>query len=280
MGSGGSHDERGMTGASDAEARAFAAAFRSFLDWVHSDQNDAYTRNEVVALIEDFLAAARPQHSVVTRPLPVFEHVSLQTAIDAWSTEPGRTVSMHGITIPPHHGSVRLQQLVTGEGIPRLRLSAPPLVDLPNGPGSTLACVLLAALLVTDDRGKYVVMIVGPSEHEQGLALEVAGLSVGAAQAVHAELDDLRSRLNVYRGHVLDVSVTPMGGVALAFGEVPSTAREDVVLPEIVLSRVERHALGVSAHRDALLEAGQHLKRGLLLYGRPVPVEHTPPGTS
>ncbi len=32
---------------------------------------------------------------------------------------------------------------------------------------------------------------------------------------------------------------------------------------------MERHALGVAAHRDALLDAGQHLKRGLLLYGPP-----------
>jgi ATP-dependent 26S proteasome regulatory subunit len=36
-----------------------------------------------------------------------------------------------------------------------------------------------------------------------------------------------------------------------------------------VIGRVERHALGIAAHRDALLGAGQHLKRGLLLYGPP-----------
>jgi SpoVK/Ycf46/Vps4 family AAA+-type ATPase len=60
-----------------------------------------------------------------------------------------------------------------------------------------------------------------------------------------------------------------MGGVALTFGEVPNTPRSDVVLPETVLTRVERHALGVAAHRGALLAAGQHLKRGLLLYGPP-----------
>ena len=41
------------------------------------------------------------------------------------------------------------------------------------------------------------------------------------------------------------------------------------MLPDAVLARVERHALGVAAHRDALLAAGQHLKRGLLLYGPP-----------
>jgi SpoVK/Ycf46/Vps4 family AAA+-type ATPase len=60
-----------------------------------------------------------------------------------------------------------------------------------------------------------------------------------------------------------------MGGVTLEFAGEPTTSRDEVVLPEVVLARVERHALGVAAHRDALLAAGQHLKRGLLLYGPP-----------
>ncbi|MET3806560.1 hypothetical protein ABIB25_003576 [Nakamurella sp. UYEF19] len=257
-----------MTGASPDDAREFAAAFRSFLNWVHA-QDEGGTRNEVVALVADFLGPDGLAFSVLTRGLPVFEHVNLQTALDSWSVHPSRSVAVHGVTIPPHFGSVGLQQLLMGEGIPPLRLSAPPLVDLPNGPGSTLACLLRAVLLVTDERGRYVVMVAGPSEHEQSLSVEVAGLAVQDAQSVLAELDTLRSTLNVYRGHVLDVSGTPMGGVALAFADVPATRREDVVLPAAVLARVERHALGVSTHRAELLAAGQHLKRGLLLYGPP-----------
>jgi len=258
-----------MAGPSESEARDFALAFRSFLAWVHSDRFDDRDRNEVVTLVSDHLGVEGRETSVVARALPAFEHVNLQTALDAWTAEPGRASAVHGITLPPHYEPVTLQQLVTGEGIPPLRLSAPAFADLPNGPGSTLACLLLAALLVEDARGRYVVMVVGPSEHTNALRVEVAGLPVEEAQAVHAELDELRSRLNVYRGHVIDVSLTPMGGVSLAFGEVPLTARADVILPDIVLERVERHALGVVAHREALLAAGQHLKRGLLLYGPP-----------
>ena len=95
------------------------------------------------------------------------------------------------------------------------------------------------------------------------------GLPVADAQAVLAELDQLRLELNVYRGHLLDVTLTPMGGIVLTFAVPPGLRRDDVVLPDAVLARVERHALGVAAHRDALLAAGQHLKRGLLLYGPP-----------
>ena len=145
----------------------------------------------------------------------------------------------------------------------------PALVDLPNGPASTLGCLKLALLLVTDARGRYVVMVQGPGEHHPGLEVEIAGLPVADAQAVLGELDRLRLELNVYRGHLLDVTLSPMGAVVLTFAAPPELRRHDVVLPDTVLTRVERHALGVAAHRAALLAAGQHLKRGLLLYGPP-----------
>lgn len=257
-----------MTPASDGEARQFAAAFRSFLEWVHSE-SAGVNRSEAATLVRDFLGPEAAEESVVTRSLAVFEHVNLQTALNAWAREPGREVVIRGISLPPHHGMVTLQQLIAGDVGPYLRLSAPPLVDLPDGPGSTLACLLLALILVTDARGRYVVMVAGPIEHQPTLDVEIAGLPVDAAQAVHAELADLRQRLNVYRGHVLDVEMTPMGSVSLTFSQIAGLDRDDVILPEPVLGRVERHALGIAAHRQALLSAGQHLKRGLLLYGPP-----------
>jgi ATPase family associated with various cellular activities (AAA) len=253
--------------APDDEAREFAAAFRGFLDWVHSTAVE--DRNEVARLVREFLGPEAMQHSVVARELPPFEHVNLQTAVDAWSTSRGRTADVRGIAMPPHYGGLSLHQLVAGEGLPPIRLAAPALADLPNGPGSTLGCLRLALLLVTDDDGRYVVMVQGPGEHHPGLEVEVAGLPVEQAQRVLAELDRLRSELNVYRSHLIDVSLSQMGHVNLTFAAPAGLSREDVVLPESVLARVERHALGIAEHRAALLGVGQHLKRGLLLYGPP-----------
>src|SRR3954452_11228039 len=166
----------GTGGASAAEARAFAAAVQSLLAWVHAPENGE--RNEVAALVREVLGEAGEAESVVTRQLPPFEHVNLQTALDAWSTEPGRRVDVRGVAIPPHYGGVSLQQLVSGEALPPLRLSAPALVDLPNGPRSTLACLRLALLLVEDDRGRYVLLLQGPGEHQPNITVEVAGLPV------------------------------------------------------------------------------------------------------
>ena len=253
--------------AADEAARDFAAAFRRFLDWIHGP--DSAEANEVSGLVRECLGADGGQHSVVTRELAPFEHVNLQTALDSWSARAGRTVQVRGIALPPHYGGVSLQQLVAGEGLPPLRLSAAALTDLPNGPGSTLGCLRLALLLVADQHGRYVVMIQAPNEHHEALEIEVAGLPVDLAQHLLAELDQLRAELNVYRGHLLDVSLSGMGGVVLTFAGPPGLGRDDVVLPPAVLARVERHALGVASHRAALLAAGQHLKRGLLLYGPP-----------
>jgi len=252
---------------SETEAREFAVAFRGFLDWVHSTAGRE--RNEVSALARDFLVPDGVRHSVVTRELPPMEHVNLQTAIDAWSALAGRTVEVRGIAMPPHYGGLSLQQLIAGEALPPLRLAAPALTDLPNGPGTSLGCLRLALLLVIDQDGRYVVMIQAPSEHQPVLQVEVAGLPVEAAQHVLIDLDRLRAELNVYRGHLLDVSLGPMGQIVLSFVDPPGLTRDDVVLPESVLARVERHALGVATHREALLGAGQHVKRGLLLYGPP-----------
>jgi ATP-dependent 26S proteasome regulatory subunit len=42
-----------------------------------------------------------------------------------------------------------------------------------------------------------------------------------------------------------------------------------VILPPAVLDGIERHVLGVARHATRLTASGQHLRRGLLLYGAP-----------
>ena len=62
------------------EARQFAAQFQRFFRWVH--EAAPQEGNEVSELVRDFLGPEGTRHSVVTRELPRFEHVNLQTAID------------------------------------------------------------------------------------------------------------------------------------------------------------------------------------------------------
>src|SRR5687768_13394071 len=49
----------------------------------------------------------------------------------------------------------------------------------------------------------------------------------------------------------------------------PALTASEVILPEGLLQKVSGHALGIAEHRASLSEYGQHLKRGILLYGKP-----------
>ena len=75
--------------------------------------------------------------------------------------------------------------------------------------------------LVNDAAGRYVLMVNGPGEHDPSLDVEIAGLAVDDAQAVLTHLDALRRKLNVYRGQLLEVGATPMGGIVLSLPSHP-----------------------------------------------------------
>jgi ATPase family associated with various cellular activities (AAA) len=53
------------------------------------------------------------------------------------------------------------------------------------------------------------------------------------------------------------------------FLERPAVGRDQIVLPDELLENIERQVLGIGRHSGRLLASGQHLKRGILLYGAP-----------
>ncbi len=56
---------------------------------------------------------------------------------------------------------------------------------------------------------------------------------------------------------------------SVKFHKLPQIGREDIILPDGLLERIERHTIDFSRHSQRLLMAGRHLKRGLLLHGMP-----------
>src|SRR6185436_13608190 len=70
-------------------------------------------------------------------------------------------------------------------------------------------------------------------------------------------------------GHVLSLSADMYGHVVVSFRHLPAIERDQIILPTGLLERVERQTVGFARHSAKLLEAGRHLKRGILLHGRP-----------
>jgi hypothetical protein len=115
----------------------------------------------------------------------------------------------------------------------------------------------------------------------QGAAMQMGGRPSGrldilavdseVARDLVTEVRRLMQERSILRGQVVTFADDPYGqGLGgITFFERPAMVRDDVVLPDGLLDRVTDHVLGIAEHRAVLGEHGQHLKRGILLFGPP-----------
>jgi hypothetical protein len=144
-------------------------------------------------------------------------------------------------------------------------------VNVALGRGRVMTCVQFGLLLVRDGQVPLAVLIAGPMERSihQKVSVEVMAPDRDRARGFLADVRAGIHQRSVYRGHVVSLGMERYGPLKVEFHELPAIAREDIVLADGVLERVERHTIGFATHRDRLLGAGRHLRRGLLLHGRP-----------
>ncbi len=259
----------------------FGNAFKAFMEAV----TDAATppRSPLLERIQAHLAKDRTPVEptllpVIAEEYDSFEHPNLQLALDEYVNSPGRRTDLVGVGGEnKRFMAFGLSDLLSrGE-----RVGGPPLsegpVDYVNfrlAGDRILSCVQLGLYLLHDGDNPLVVLVAGPTEHgpRQKLRVEVTGARPEDGQAFLAELGDAMDRLNVYRGHTISLSPGRFGPgpqTLIAFHTVPRITREDVILPEGVLERIERQTIVFAEQAELLREAGRSLKRGLLLYGPP-----------
>jgi ATPase family associated with various cellular activities (AAA) len=216
-------------------------------------------------------AAALP---VARGSWPAYDQVNVQTGLDVWLGEPGRTHKLVGLT-QYRHRDFGLADLLQG-GQPWG--PAPGGVEtraFPSGPdGATRPCVQCGIYLADDADGAIALLVRSPEEHGavEDVNLEVASSRPGRASEVVDEIRRLSLEHNVFRGHVIsfgDEVFSHHRGALLSFVERPHVERDQVILPPDLLEGVERQVLGVARHATRLVASGQHLRRGVLLYGVP-----------
>ena len=224
----------------------------------------------------DHLGPAAPSAPVVEESWRMYDHVNVQTGLDAWLAEPGREHEIVGVT-NFHHREFGIAELMapgTGSEPWGLRAGNLATVNVPCGPdGAVRACVECALYLVREADRRAALLLRGPDPHgpRQGVSLQVVSDPEGWAGSIAADVRRLALELNVFRGQVVSFGgdVFGPGQALLHFHRRPHLDRRGLVLPPGVLETIERQVVGVRRHRAALLAGGQHLKRGLLLYGPP-----------
>ncbi len=232
--------------------------------------------DSVGRLLTDHLGPQAAELPVAKGSWPAYDQVNVQTGLDAWLGQPGRTHRLVGLTEFRHRdfGLADLMQQSDrwggGPDIGNVAIEA-----LPAGPGGlTRPCVQCGVYLSTDEDGPVALLIRGPEEHGamEGVGVEVACAQPERAQHIVGEIRRLAIELNVFRGHVISFGGEVFGRhrtALLSFVDRPNVDRTEVVLPAELLDGIERQVVGVARHSSRLLAAGQHLRRGVLLYGVP-----------
>jgi hypothetical protein len=263
-----------MTESDGITPAEFGAAFKRFVDAMNAEA--AKETSPLVERLREHLGGDPGRMPIVSEDFDNYEHPNVQVALDKVLYSVGRTADLVGISVP----NKRWQQFAFSDLLaatnPYGRMTEGP-VDYVNfhlEEDRTLACVQYGLFFVTSGADRLAVFVVGPPSLEMGrgnrMRVEVACARREAALALLKDLTTATKELNVYRGKAVSLAPGQYGVQSLVkFHRLPRVQRDDVVLPDGVLERIEQHAVRFSDHAAALLAAKRSLKRGILLYGPP-----------
>ncbi|MCU4187528.1 ATP-binding protein [Acidiferrimicrobium sp. IK] len=256
-------------GGSDAELRALARNLSAVLDELHL---------LVPPRVEDGLADRLQAHlnvdartlPVINQEFPSYQLVDVNVALEAWpAAAGGRRVEVIGVS-----GDQRrfhpLSELLSSGRMFGVGVGPVDYHDLADSPDTTRSCVQFGIFLLWDGERRAAALVRGADPHGpiRQAMVELVADDPTWAREVLAELRALAVERSVLRGQVLALGVgegQQYGG--LRFMPRPTLSRDELVLPEATLSQIERHVVGIAEHGPRLRAAGQHLKRGVLLYG-------------
>jgi hypothetical protein len=213
---------------------------------------------------------------VVAESWADYEHVNVQVALDAWLAEPGRSHRLVGVR-GFQHREFGLAELLTGLGGRDYGLGPGNVarVNRPVGPDAQVQpCVRCGVYLIVEG-DRRTALLLRDADHESGMSrvsVQVVSTDPRRASAVASELRRLVVVHNVFRHQVLSFGGGQMfdyGQTVLRFHHRPRMSAAELILPDETLEAVGRQVVEVARHKDRLLAAGQHLKRGLLLHGPP-----------
>ena len=247
----------------------FGVLFERFLELVVQGR----TRSSPLAdLLTAHLGVEPSTLSVVVEPMTSAQRPNLQVALDAFLTTGARESTLVGVQSPNRaHEGVSFAQALQREWA-MLSIATPEFSEISLGENDVLPCLDYGIYLVHEGDTRFAILVSKAAAYNPQIQqrVEVIAQTPERASETIAELRRLMRERNVYRGKIVRFEANDqLGGVTAVIQSLPHVSREQVVLNPPTLERIERQTLVFSEHRDSLLAAGRHLRRGLLLHGPP-----------
>ena len=250
----------------------FGQAFKAFMEQMSSQPRA--TEPVFRRHLREHFQSDPASLPVVSEDFETSEHPDVHLAVQSRFQEPGHSVRLVGVVTPSEYTALSLAQLA-GPGSAGWYTSDPvegpvEYVNIDVANGEVLACLQAGLYLVNGPDGALAVLMRGPSENYfRKVHVEVMAPQREKAEAFLAGVRRSMRQRSVYRGHVLSLSHDQRSGLIVQFHALPRIDRTAIVLPNGLLERIERQTVHFSRLSGALLKAGRHLKRGILLYGPP-----------
>lgn len=247
----------------------FARAFQGFLEWLPMG---AAREGSLAARLRQHFGADPSTFPVTSVTLADYDRPNLQAGLDAYLSKAGRSAELLGIAGDSYIEPSLAQLVARGRGAGATRPGPVGRTVVELDEGRLLPCVTMGLFLVTDGESRLAVLVSRQRHPFDAPVVEVMAADRELGEGFMEELRSLQAEHNVYRGKVISLSMAPgpMGQrISVSFHRRRGVRREDIVLAEGVLERVERSTVDFDRQRDALREAGLHLRRGILLHGPP-----------
>jgi hypothetical protein len=233
---------------------------------------DGAADSPLINRITDHLGCPLTEIPNVALHLPAFEHVNLQRGVDAYLAAHSPDAVWFGIAGNRHFNTV-IDMLAEAATNRAYQLGAVDYTTVATGPDTSTEAVQLGVVCTAAPDGTPLVLAVQGAQEDRGedrCHLQLLAADRATAATVREEIERLMREHDVFRGQVLSFGRSEhRHNQLLTFLPRPELQAEDVVLPDGVLTSIERHVVRSDEQTEALKAHGQHLKRGLLLYGPP-----------
>jgi hypothetical protein len=251
------------------DTKQFLTSFKGFMDQAIAQapvEEPAFAK-----YLRTHFAADPANLPIVAEQFENSEHPNLHLAITSLLERDGWSSSLLGVVTVHDYMGVKMAHLLSSQGGMQVKEGPVEYVNIALNDDRVLACVQSGLYLIQHGDQKLALLVRGPREMSPHTGVDV---QVMAAEGTVAEvfLADLRTAMrvhNVYRSHIVSLTISNRGTIDVQFHRLHKIDREDIILPRGVLERIERQTISFARLRDKLRAAQRHIKRGILLYGPP-----------
>jgi hypothetical protein len=207
---------------------------------------------------------------VIEQSFPGYDRANLHLTVAELLAASDPPAVLTGVLVERYSG-LSLAKLARKETAKTFQEGPVQYVDVELADGQKLACVKQGLYTLRDAGVPLALLVAEEDTYRSEKSLDVAVMAPDreAAERFGRRLATGVRHSSAFRGKVLSVARDCSGGVTVRFHKLPDVRRESLILPEDLLKRIERQAMGLSKHATVLKAAGRHLKRGILMHGKP-----------